>query len=123
MLHDPHKSKSKMVMSILLANHRRFLSFLEARVGSRDDAEEILQDAFVRSVQKGDARMRSLGSIACCETRSSIIIAVARSDIGFRRRLLDSYQTPASEPIRRRNEWFANVSKNLWRSSSQNIQT
>jgi RNA polymerase sigma factor (sigma-70 family) len=40
------------VVTRLLANHRRFLSFLTARVGSREDAEEILQDAFVRGLQK-----------------------------------------------------------------------
>lgn len=41
----------------LLANHRRFLDFLTARVGSREDAEEILQDAFVRGLQKaGEVR-------------------------------------------------------------------
>ena len=39
---------------VLLANHRRFLDFLSARVGNRDDAEEILQDAFVKSVQKAN---------------------------------------------------------------------
>jgi RNA polymerase sigma-70 factor (ECF subfamily) len=40
------------VVGTLLANHRRFLDFLAPRVGSREDAEEILQDAFVRGLQK-----------------------------------------------------------------------
>jgi RNA polymerase sigma-70 factor (ECF subfamily) len=40
------------VVAKLLANHRRFLDFLTARVGKREDAEEILQDAFVRGLQK-----------------------------------------------------------------------
>ena len=40
------------VVARLLANHRRFLDFLTARVGRREDAEEILQDAFVRGLQK-----------------------------------------------------------------------
>lgn len=45
------------VVGTLLANHRRFLDFLTARVGSREDAEEILQEAFVRGLQKaGDIR-------------------------------------------------------------------
>jgi RNA polymerase sigma factor (sigma-70 family) len=38
------------VLRVLLDNHTRFLSFLERRVGSRDDAEDILQEAFVRSL-------------------------------------------------------------------------
>ena len=36
---------------VLLENHSRFLAFLERRVGSRDEAEDILQDAFVRSLE------------------------------------------------------------------------
>jgi RNA polymerase sigma factor (sigma-70 family) len=45
------------VVARLLANHRRFLDFLTARVGRREDAEEILQDAFVRGVRKaGEVR-------------------------------------------------------------------
>jgi RNA polymerase sigma-70 factor (ECF subfamily) len=45
------------VLGTLLANHRRFLDFLSARVGSREDAEEILQDAFVRGLEKaGEVR-------------------------------------------------------------------
>lgn len=43
---------SAAAMERLTSNHRRFLNFLTARVGSPQDAEEILQDAFVRSVQK-----------------------------------------------------------------------
>lgn len=39
-------------LETLVANHRRFLSFLELRVGSREEAEEILQDAFVRGVER-----------------------------------------------------------------------
>ncbi len=39
-------------MELLLANHRRFLSFLESRVDNRHDAEDILQAAFVRTAQK-----------------------------------------------------------------------
>ena len=38
----------------LVDNHRAFLRFLERRVGSREEAEDILQDAFGRSLQKLD---------------------------------------------------------------------
>ncbi|MFZ6181554.1 sigma-70 family RNA polymerase sigma factor [Nannocystis pusilla] len=38
----------------LVANHRRFLAFLQARVGSRALAEDILQEAFVRGLGKLD---------------------------------------------------------------------
>jgi RNA polymerase sigma factor (sigma-70 family) len=43
------------VLRVLLDNHARFLGFLERRVGSRDEAEDILQEAFVRSLGRTDA--------------------------------------------------------------------
>jgi RNA polymerase sigma factor (sigma-70 family) len=46
-------------VQLLVDNHRRFLAFLERRVGSREDAEDILQEAFVRGLDKvGDVRDR-----------------------------------------------------------------
>jgi len=42
------------VVEQLGANHRAFLAFVERRVGSRALAEDILQDAFVRGVERAD---------------------------------------------------------------------
>jgi RNA polymerase sigma-70 factor (ECF subfamily) len=42
------------IAATLVANHRDFLAFVERRVGNRATAEEILQDAFVRSMDKFD---------------------------------------------------------------------
>ena len=39
-------------IAALVDNHRRFLDFLERRVGRRDEAEEILQAAFVRGLER-----------------------------------------------------------------------
>ncbi len=44
---------SPAVVRVLLANHRRFLGFLERRVGQRDVAEELLQEAFTRGIARG----------------------------------------------------------------------
>jgi RNA polymerase sigma factor (sigma-70 family) len=41
--------------AILVDNHRAFLRYLERRVGSREAAEDILQDAFVRHLARTDA--------------------------------------------------------------------
>src|SRR4051794_13893898 len=49
---DQPEPGTDAVVARLLANHRRFLDFLTARVGRREDAEEILQEAFVRGLQK-----------------------------------------------------------------------
>jgi RNA polymerase sigma-70 factor (ECF subfamily) len=40
------------VVEALVGNHRTFLAFLERRVGDRALAEDILQDAFVRGMDK-----------------------------------------------------------------------
>jgi len=42
------------VISVLVANHREFLTYVERRVGDRALAEEILQEAFVKSLDKAD---------------------------------------------------------------------
>jgi RNA polymerase sigma-70 factor (ECF subfamily) len=42
------------IAATLVANHREFLAFVEKRVGNRATAEEILQDSFVRSMDKFD---------------------------------------------------------------------
>jgi RNA polymerase sigma-70 factor (ECF subfamily) len=46
------------VLLALVDNHARFLAFLQRRVGSREEAEDILQSAFVRSLERG-ATLRS----------------------------------------------------------------
>jgi RNA polymerase sigma-70 factor (ECF subfamily) len=50
---QPH-GHTPAVVDALVGNHQRFLAFLERRVGDRALAEDILQDAFVRSIDKVD---------------------------------------------------------------------
>jgi len=52
---DIARPDTREVVEQLVANHREFLAFVERRVGNRALAEEILQDAFVRSVDKLDS--------------------------------------------------------------------
>ena len=40
------------IVGALVENHRRFLAFLERRVSDRAEAEDILQAAFVRGIEK-----------------------------------------------------------------------
>jgi RNA polymerase sigma factor (sigma-70 family) len=46
---------SEEVVKTLVENHRAFLTFVEKRVNNRDVAEEILQSAFVKNVEKFDS--------------------------------------------------------------------
>jgi RNA polymerase sigma-70 factor (ECF subfamily) len=50
---DGSARPSPEVVAVLVENHRRFLEFLERRVGSREAAEDILQEAFVRGLTRG----------------------------------------------------------------------
>jgi RNA polymerase sigma-70 factor (ECF subfamily) len=45
---------TEQILQALVANHREFLAFVKRRVGNAAVAEEILQDAFVRSIDKLD---------------------------------------------------------------------
>ena len=47
---DPNRDS---VMQSLLSNHQRFLDFLERRTKSRVDAEDVLQSAFAKALEKG----------------------------------------------------------------------
>lgn len=46
--------KEAAALAILVENHARFLAFLERRVGSTAVAEDLLQDAFVRGIERAD---------------------------------------------------------------------
>jgi len=52
------------VVSALVDNHRRFLAFLERRVRSRAEAEDILQAAFVRGIEKSGSIREAEGAVA-----------------------------------------------------------
>jgi RNA polymerase sigma factor (sigma-70 family) len=55
---------SPQVIERLVAGHREFLVFLESRVANRAIAEEILQTAFVRTLEKGGGIEASESAIA-----------------------------------------------------------
>lgn len=57
------------VVGVLVENHRRFLAFLERRVGSRDVAEDLLQEAFVRGLARA-GQLRDQDSVVAWFYRS-----------------------------------------------------
>jgi RNA polymerase sigma-70 factor (ECF subfamily) len=50
-----HEPISPETLKLLIASHAEFLSFLERRLGSRELAEEVLQQAYVRGIERGGA--------------------------------------------------------------------
>jgi RNA polymerase sigma factor (sigma-70 family) len=61
---NPEARPAPEVVRILVANHRQFLGFLEKRVGSRAIAEDILQEAFLRGVNKLDTLRSDESAVA-----------------------------------------------------------
>jgi RNA polymerase sigma-70 factor (ECF subfamily) len=52
------------VLQVLVGSHRRFLEFLERRTGNRADAEDLLQNAFVRTLVKGEGLREGESAVA-----------------------------------------------------------
>jgi RNA polymerase sigma-70 factor (ECF subfamily) len=73
------------VIDTLVANHRAFLAFVEKRVGDRALAEEIVQDALVKSLDKADAIEDSAIGWFYRVLRNAIIDHHRRREVATRR--------------------------------------
>jgi RNA polymerase sigma-70 factor (ECF subfamily) len=82
-------------VATLVANHREFLAFVQRRVGDRALAEEILQDAFVRSVDKIDQVRETAVGWFYRTLRNAIIDHQRRTAAAARR--LDAYAQEQDE--------------------------
>lgn len=74
----------------LVENHRQFLSFLERRLGDRALAEDILQDAFVKTIVKDEDERDETSAVAWFyrTLRNAVIDHYRRSSV--RGRALES---------------------------------
>ena len=89
--HDPAASAeltghSSAALQVLVDNHRTFLRFLERRVGNRDTAEDLLQDAFGRAVEHLDDLQENESIVAWFYRvlRNAVIDHYRRSDAAHR---------------------------------------
>lgn len=87
------------VLDALVENHRRFLAFLRPRMNSNEDAEELLQDAFVRAVDKGKHLRNDESAVAWFYRllRNALTDYYRRRDVA--RRALEALSTDAAEPV------------------------
>jgi len=83
----------------LVGNHRQFLAFLERRVGDRAIAEDILQDAFVRSIEKGEDIRDETSAVAWFYRmlRNAVIDHYRRS--GTRNRALEGFAAELKDAV------------------------
>lgn len=91
---DAARPATPDVVAQLVDNHREFLRFLERRVGSRAVAEDILQDAFVRGLDRLETLRDDESVVAWFyrALRNAVVDAVRRADA--RRR---AHEAAASE--------------------------
>ena len=88
--------------SVLVENHRQFLAFVERRVGDRALAEDILQDAFVKSIEKGEDVREDGSAVAWFYRllRNAVIDHYRRRDVrakgleSFAREMHDAVEAP-----------------------------
>jgi RNA polymerase sigma factor (sigma-70 family) len=73
------------VAEVLVANHRDFLRFVERRIGNRALAEEIVQDAFVRSLDRGAEIRESVVGWFYRVLRNAVIDHQRRQTVADRR--------------------------------------
>lgn len=64
MSEHPRDEVAPEVLARLLASHRDFLRFLETRLHSRAEAEEVLQAALARTLERGGAIRESESAVA-----------------------------------------------------------
>ena len=82
---DTAQPLTQPVIDQLVANHREFLAFVERRIGNRALAEEILQDAFVRSLDRGDEIRDSVVGWFYRVLRNAVIDRQRRQAVADRR--------------------------------------
>ncbi|HWU86489.1 MAG TPA: sigma-70 family RNA polymerase sigma factor [Kofleriaceae bacterium] len=100
---------SAEVIATLVENHRAFLAFIERRVGNRDVAEEILQNAFVKNIEKLDTVRDTAVGWFYKVLRNAIIDYWRRKTVADKR--LESYATDVEANDTRDDELHGVVCK------------
>jgi len=81
----PAPSPTSSAVEQLVASHREFLRYVERRVGNRAIAEEILQDALVRSLDRGDQIRESVVGWFYRVLRNAVVDHQRRQSVASRR--------------------------------------
>ena len=83
---DPARTEtSQQVVEQLVGNHREFLRYVQGRVGNRAVAEEIVQEAFVRSLERGEEIRDSVVGWFYRVLRNAVIDHQRRQTVASRR--------------------------------------
>src|SRR5689334_12812642 len=95
---DPAPSPD--VVRTLVDNHDRFLKFLEPRLGTREAAEDVLQSAFVKAVERGDEIRDQESAVAWFYRllRNAVVDHHRRRAIDARAMTSKTQEPPAADP-------------------------
>ncbi|WP_276075730.1 RNA polymerase sigma factor [Polyangium mundeleinium] len=85
------------VARVLVDNHREFLAFLERRLGDRALAEDILQEAFTRGLQRLDTLQKDESAIAWFYRLLRNAVVDHRRRQGSARRALDAFASEVED--------------------------
>jgi RNA polymerase sigma factor (sigma-70 family) len=83
---------------VLVANHQKFLMFLKSRVADAQTAEDVLQSAFARSLERGTPAMDTEGVVTWFYTvlRNALTDHYRRKDVESRIRTEQVHSSPQS---------------------------
>jgi RNA polymerase sigma factor (sigma-70 family) len=90
---------AERVLGVLVENHREFLRFLESRVGNRALAEDILQEAFARGLDRLDAIRNEESAVAWFYRVLRNAIIDRRRREGARNRALESFAAEIEQQV------------------------
>jgi RNA polymerase sigma-70 factor (ECF subfamily) len=96
------------VVATLVANHRQFLSYLEKRVESREAAEDILQEAFVRGLDSPSLREADSATAWFYRALRNAVIDHYRRR-GSEARALEQFAKEIDDEVRPDNELMQTV--------------
>jgi RNA polymerase sigma factor (sigma-70 family) len=82
---EPSAAPAPSVVDQLVASHREFLRFVERRVGNRAIAEEIVQEALVRSLDRADEIRDSVVGWFYRVLRNAVVDYQRRQSVANRR--------------------------------------
>jgi RNA polymerase sigma factor (sigma-70 family) len=83
----------------LVENHRQFLAFLERRLGDHALAEDILQDAFVKSLVKDEDARDETSSVAWFYRTLRNAVIDHHRRVGARSRALESFARELQDAV------------------------
>jgi len=113
---DSVSEDSPAPLDALVENHRAFLRYLERRAGDPELAEDILQDAFIKVMDRPDQAPAGEGLIPWFERSGmepSIAFVDARRQAAPSRRSRENWRRTPRRPLKSKRKRAPSVKRNV----------